>query len=328
VSPSFSLDVSFAPEEVVRALPTPTATPRRIDLGENIVERADTLNPAELDEAIALLREDGLFAAEAMNADLHRDWPAGIVCTEDSLKRTAVKFGWALASLDAVADAASEEWLLAIDGTAAPTQPHEHLFLAKECQRRQRPLHSIALRWPGRWEPAIDFTGDTTPLGQALAVHATIARIPTPHRLAIPAAYKLGILPLLAQVVGESVHLDLSPVAWLEAMRVFARCEPRLLRDILACAQMHFGVFRGRDVLSISEEDVRALPEVDDPALEAFFLDDPRGRQLLHVGRRPVLDDPALAARIATALHTHRAPYAALVTDCVRQHLAPFDAAP
>lgn len=322
--PTYTLEVPFAAPEFVRALPEGRVAQRTIDLGENIVERADDLATEELDEAIALLLEDGLLPADWMPAYLDREWPGGVTFTPDSLLRTAVKFGW---SLETSSHDPRSLTVIAVDGTERPTLPHEHIFLAVELERRDHRHAALALRLPGRWEPGIDFLGDATELERALSIHAAIAHRCGPHRLAIrDAAGKFSALPILARTCRGLLHVDLTAAGWLEAMRLFARLDPRLLRDALVCAQMHFGVFRSREILSLTEEDVRSLPEVGDAELEAFFIDDPRGRQLLHVGQQPILMDPGLRERLAEALHRHADPYRALLAECVERHLSPFDA--
>ena len=77
----------------------------------------------------------------------------------------------------------------------------------------------------------------------------------------------------------------------MEALRVVARRDASLFRELLSTAQEHFVFDKGRAVHSTSEEDIRGLPLVADTELETTFLDDPRGRQLLHVTAASVAED-------------------------------------
>ena len=67
-----------------------------------------------------------------------------------------------------------------------------------------------------------------------------------------------------------------------------ARQAPEDFRRILNLAQEHFIYDKPVDHLSTTEDDVRFLPDVPDADLERFFLDDFRGRQLLHVSARSI----------------------------------------
>ena len=73
---------------------------------------------------------------------------------------------------------------------------------------------------------------------------------------------------------------------------------------------------------------MRCLPEVADPILEATFLDDPRGRQLLHITRGSILSDGALRDRLAAALAAHGDLYTSLATACLGRHLSLLHATP
>src|SRR4029077_9014092 len=93
---------------------------------------------------------------------------------------------------------------------------------------------------------------------------------------------KFAVLPAIARECGELLHVRASGLAWMAAMRVVARVEPALFREVLHSAQEHFVFDKVGAAISTNEEDVRFLPEVSDAELERTFLEDARGRQLLH----------------------------------------------
>lgn len=304
-----------------------------LDPTENLVDRADTLSLPELEEAVALLIEDQILAADWTAAYLDRSFEIGpgltLGFTGEELLRAAVKFGWALADLERLASSDAAESAFVFDRTTTPTSALEHLFLGLELRRRGWPLAALFLHLPGPWEPAIEYDGDVAALEDALPIHAAIARYCGPYRLGFhDAAHKLAILPVLGRHCGGLLHLDLSGMSWLEAARIVAQVEPRLLREVLLLAQENFVFDRDARFLSTGEEDVRFLPEVPDDALERTFLDDPRGRQLLHITRGSVLEDSGLHKRLVTAIATHASLYSGLVTTQLSRHLRALDATP
>jgi hypothetical protein len=308
-----------------------TVAPRRItiDRGEEIVERADVLSAEELAEAIAFLVEDGILVPGWSDAYLGRvfaiEGMAPLRFTADSLHRAAVKFGWAFGGVE---KAAAEGAHLALHRTEKPATALEHLFVGLQFGRRELHPATLSLRLPGRWEPAIDFDGDAAEVERSLAGHVAVARYSGAYRLNIrDAAGKLSLLPLLGRVGGDRLHLDLSGACWLEAMRALTRVEPALFRKVLACAQERFCFDRGASCLFTGEEDVRCLPDAADSALEALFLDDPRGRQLLHVTRGSILSDGALRDRLAAALAAHGDLFTSLAAASFERHLSLLHAA-
>jgi tagaturonate epimerase len=302
-----------------------------MDRGEDIVDRAEVLSAGEIEEAISFLIEDGLLAPGWAAGFLDREFvidgmPDVLRFTVDSLHRAAVKFGWALGGCEKATAAGA---VFAFHRTEKSATALEHLFLGLELRRRSPQPAAIALRLPGSWEPAMDFEGDALEVERALAGHVAIARSCGTYRLSIrEAAGKFSLLPVLARIGGDCLHLDLTGACWLEAMRTLARVEPLLFREVLTCAQEHFPIDASGRCRFTTEEDVRSLPLCDDAALEALFLDDPRGRQLLHVTQGSILGDAALRERLTAALAGHADLYSRLAAECVERHLFPLHAAP
>jgi hypothetical protein len=294
-----------------------------LDPSAYFAPRADSFSEEELAEAQAALIEDGVFADGAWTREyLDRDFAISdaltLRFTPDSLARVAVKFGWALAYAAELGGARE----ITFAATDTSTQPHEHLFIALELRRRAVPFAALALSWPGEFEPAVEFTGDVEKFAGALATHAAIARFAGPYQLSFPhAEEKLALLPLIARECGDAFHLQLSGVAWMEALRLIARGAPELFRELLCAAQEHFIFDRVGHPLSTTEDDVRFLPSVPDAQLENTFLDDPRGRQLLHVTAGSILANPALAEPLRAIGTANAAAFRELCAAQLDRHL-------
>ena len=299
-----------------------------LDPSENIVNRAVTLSPEELAEAETLLAEDGIFTPGWMDAYLGRGF-GDLRFTPDTLQRAAVKYGWALAHTGQLATAVARScgtrpYELEVDFTAsfAPTTPGEHLFLAHELRQRGVPVAALALRLPGEWELAVDFEGDVAGCERALAEHAAIARAAGPHQLSFPrCGDKFSILPALGRQCGGLLHVKTSGTSWLESLRVVARTEPRLFRELLLFCQQQFIFDRIGQPISTGEDDVRFLPDVADGELERVFLGERQGRQLLHVTAASVLADPPWREALLATLTAHAGLHTALLAAHLGRHL-------
>jgi hypothetical protein len=244
-----------------------------IDSSAYLHDEAALLDTEELADAERALREDGIFDRP--------DWLAAYYVGDEAVLRAAVKYGWALAHLTTRATAPAVEWTVA-DGSVATTVV-EHAFLCSEIQRRALPVRWLAPCIPGQLEPGIDYAGDVEKFA---AWRAALPAASTPPLIFANAAGKFALLPFL-----QGDALKLTNLAWLEALRVIARCDAALFRELLDAAQRHFVFDKGRAVLSTSEEDIRGLPLVEDGQLEAIFLDDLRGRQLFHVTAASLVQD-------------------------------------
>lgn len=284
---------------------------------------ADTFSADELAAAQAALIEDGVFLSlEWKRAYLGREFPMpeGEVLRfdEQTLARTAVKFGWAIAYAAELAEGMSGDFEVDFSGTPQPATPLEHLFIAMGLRSRGVAFTALALRWPGRFEAAVDFEGDAAEFARAVAAHAAVARLAGNYRLSFShAEEKFAVLPAIARECGDLLHVKTSGLAWMAALRTIARAEPALFREILRAAQERFAFDKVGAAISTNEEDVRFLPEVPDAELERTFFDDPRGRQLLHVSARSQAGAPALRA----VLEKHASLHRALFAESLAKHL-------
>ena len=197
--------------------------------------------------------------------------------------------------------------------------------IAQELHRRGVAFTSLALRWPGYFEAAVDFDGDVPEFERAVAAHAAVARLAGNYRLSFShAEEKFAVLPAIGRECGELLHVKTSGLAWLAGLRAVARTGPALFREILRAAQERFAFDKVGAAISTNEEDVRFLPEVSDAEFERTFLEDPRGRQLLHVAAKSQANDPALRA----ALEKHAALHRELFAESLAKHLAALRALP
>ena len=294
-----------------------------LDPAEYVAPRTDAFSAELLAAAEAALIEDGVFTEENWAvAYLDRDF-GGHRFTPDSLARAAVKFGWAVAYAAELSAELSGDFEINFAGTFQPTTPIEHLFIALELRRRGVSPSALALRWPGRFEAAVDFEDDASEFAQAVVAHAAVARLAGNYRLSFShAEEKFSVLPAIGRECGERLHVKTSSLAWMAALRVVARVEPALFREILRSAQEHFVFDKVSAPIFTNEEDVRFLPEASDAELERTFLEDVRGRQLLHVTARSILGEPPLADPLRAALAAHSALHHELLSASVARHLA------
>jgi hypothetical protein len=265
-------------------------------------DEAVLLNADELAEAAQALLEDGIFD--------RADWLRAFYGADELMLRAAVKYGWALAHLAASAPVTPVEWSVA-EGSIATTAA-EHAFLCAEIHRRTLPVGWLALCIPGQFEPGVEYAGDVEKFA---TWRAALPAAPAPPLIFANAAGKLGLLPVL-----QADALKLTRLAWLEALRVIARCDAALFRELLTAAQEQFVFDKGRAALSTSEEDIRGLPLVGDRQLEATFLDDPRGRQLLHVTADSLVR--AFSERVTAVLAREMTQVEAVISSAVARHLA------
>ena len=196
---------------------------------------------------------------------------------------------------------------LSVDETPQPTTPAEHFIIADQCLQAEMKLISLAPRYVGDFEKGIDFKGDRTAFAHSLQQHATIARQLGPYKLSLHSGSdKLSIYEDFARITQGLFHVKTAGTSYLEALRVTARNDSRLFREIIRFSRIRFDTDRATyhvtAQLALAPDPVNIS---DDKALEVAYLDSNDGRQILHVSFGSVLNHPELGP----ALHAHLEAY-------------------
>lgn len=262
---------------------------------------------------------------------------------EEACLRAGVKYGralnHALSLADHIArtcDAAGQghEIELSVDETEQPTTLAEHYIIADRCLSRGMKLVSLAPRYIGDFEKGVDYKGDVAALERSLRDHAAIAEALGPYKLSLHSGSdKLSIYPALARASGGRFHVKTAGTSYLEALRVVARRDERLFREVVTFARSRYD--RDKATYHVSATLASAPPEgeVAHPFdLERHYLElwpevEPGrgftrpGRQILHCTFGSVLTDPALGPAVRGVVESNLDTYTEVLADHFGRHL-------
>jgi len=223
---------------------------------------------------------------------------------------------------------------LSVDETDQPTSLAEHYIIADQCLSRNMKLVSLAPRFLGDFEKGVDFKGDLAALRASLSDHAAIAHMLGPYKLSLHSGSdKLSMYGDLARATQGRFHVKTAGTSYLEALRVVARHDPDLFRQIIRFARARYDVDKATYHVSASVSGVPAPEEVADlHRLEQLYLecwDDvpggrgftAPGRQILHCTFGSVLTDAELGPSVKTLVREHQATYTAVLQEHFARHL-------
>jgi hypothetical protein len=249
---------------------------------------------------------------------------------ELSLKRAAVKYGWALVHTYEMARHVAKrmgsrpfELEISVDETPQPTSPLEHLFIALELKRHGISIVSLAPRFVGDFEKAIDYKGNLALFDESLKQHMAIAEQSGPYKISVHSGSdKLSIYPSFGRICKGRFHVKTAGTSYLEALRVVCRVDKELFRSIVQFARQRFETDRASYHISTGSDLVPEASDLQDGELEKVYLDQDHGRQILHVTFGSVLTekidhDYLFRERIRTILRQNRQ----LHEDVLRDHL-------
>jgi hypothetical protein len=241
--------------------------------------------------------------------------------TPAALAVAAVTYGRALVHVVELARAATGADVdieVSVDETVRPTTPFAHRFLAVELRRLGIPFTSLAPRFAGSWQKAVDVRGDRDEIRRSIESHVAVARDLGGYKLSVHSGSdKFSAYPLLAQLT-DTLHVKTSGTSYLEALRIAAGADAELFEAILRVARERFATDRSSYELGAGA----GIPEtVGDPAA---LLDDDAARQALHVTFGAVLAHAEIGPGLLALLDANAESYAVALERHFSRHLAAF----
>lgn len=302
------------------------------DPGAHVNSSVDAAGPAEIRLMVERLPWEKL---EDTAADLERRYVGMRVQLEDrelrldgaGILRAAAKYGKAVAHVVAMyrhlaGKGIDFEVEISVDETETPTSPVEHYYVAAELKRLGVSWVSLAPRYVGRFEKGVDYIGDPRELKEHLDAHAAIARTLGPYKLSLHSGSdKFTVYPMIAEATRGMVHLKTAGTSYLEALRVVARLDPTLFRDILAFARDRYPEDRASYHVSAQVERVPAPSKLSDEELPGL-LDRFDAREVLHVTFGSTL--ASFGDRLKAVLRDHESEYHMCLERHFYRHLRPF----
>lgn len=256
---------------------------------------------------------------------------------EEELLRAACKYGRAVAHtvklarhLDQVKGPGNYEIEMSVDETDSPTTPVEHFYVANELKCLGVKFVSLAPRFIGKFEKGVDYQGDLAEFERQFAQHAAIARHVGPYKISIHSGSdKFLIYPIAAKYTQGLVHLKTAGTSYLEAIRVIARNDAPLFREIMQFAIDRYETDKASYHVSAELSKVAAPKSVADAQLETY-LDDFHARQVLHVTFGSVLTTQKpdgsylFRDRLYADLRRFEADYEEVLVRHLGKHVRPF----
>jgi hypothetical protein len=314
-----------------------------IDPSEHVDPHADNYDAATLATKFAALAADMPWVKKYQGQTITLANGTKIEFTEAACQRAAVKYGKAIQHALSMADyirkvttaaGRDHEIELSVDETEQPTTLAEHYIIADQCLAGGMKLVSLAPRFLGDFEKGVDFKGDLAALDRSLNDHAAIARQLGPYKLSLHSGSdKLSMYTQFAKATRGQFHVKTAGTSYLEAIRVAARHDESLFRQIIDFARSRYDIDKATYHVSATLASAPPASEVSDiRTLEQYYLelwsDVPAGRgftnpgrQILHCTFGSTLNHPELGPQLKQLLKEHQATYTEVLADHFARHL-------
>jgi hypothetical protein len=213
---------------------------------------------------------------------------------------------------------------IAVDETGAVTTGAEHVFIARELQERGMSFQGFAPRFVGEFEKGVDYKGERKVLEDSVVEHAVLARAHGGYKISVHSGSdKFSIYPMIAKATNGCFHLKTAGTSWMEGVRVIARKDPALFREICDYVRGQFSKDVASYHISGDPAKVPAPSALKDSELEKVYVVDDDGRQIMHVtyGSAFTAKDDAGRWLFRDRIFALLAKEEDLYTTCLQKHL-------
>lgn len=254
----------------------------------------------------------------------------GITFTKKALMQSALIYGDAIEYTEMIYNRFIKpngiDFEMSIDETATPTSPENHFFLASELYARGIACETLAPRFCGEFQKGIDYIGDVAQFEKEYIVHDRIARH-FGYRVSVHSGSdKFSVFPIIQKISTGGVHVKTAGTNWLEALRVVAKAEPALIRQMYNYAVENLPVAQAYYHIRPSQADAPSVENMPDSQLPTL-LDTEDTRQIFHITYGLLLNEKrdgvyVFRDRFYNCLKNNRTAYADGLKVHIGKHLA------
>ncbi len=214
----------------------------------------------------------------------------------------------------------SFDFEVSVDETSLPTTPLAHILIVEELRRRKIDFQNIALRFPGKFEKAIDYIGSVEEFERILVIHQAIREKFGPYKISLHSGSdKFKIYPIFKKVLRDNFHVKTSGTSWIEAVKAIAECDFEFFLEILNLAIETFEVNVASYEISASPNFVN-LEAIKKEDVEQIFEDN-NIRQIIHISYGSILSDNDLRDKFYKVLGENEEEYSELLKKHLGKHL-------
>ncbi|MDT6981569.1 tagaturonate epimerase family protein [Levilactobacillus zymae] len=172
---------------------------------------------------------------------------------------------------------------ISMDEAIVPTTPANHYFFANELHEAGITPETIAPRFYGEFQKAIDYIGDVKRFEREFVIHEAIAEH-FGYKLSIHSGSdKLSVYEIIGRLSNKhGWHVKTAGTNWLEALRVIAHADPKLMQEIYKFSYENLDDVAAFYVFNAQTDGKAPKPETINDSNVMTLLQDDDARQVLH----------------------------------------------
>ncbi|MDM7517532.1 tagaturonate epimerase family protein [Lentilactobacillus sp. TOM.63] len=260
-----------------------------LDCTEEINNDIVTLDDTELDKRFNQLDPDQIkyFNDTYLNQTFYLGDGRSVKFTKHDVEESVLTF------YDAILFAAgiykkfvvpyNLDFEISMDETPYQTTNPNHYFFANELHRRGITPTTMAPRFYGEFQKAIDYIGDTKRFEREYVIHEAIAEH-FGYKLSIHSGSdKLSVYEIIGRISKEhGWHVKTAGTNWLEALRVIAHKDPKFMLELYKFAYENLDDVKAFYVFNAQTDGTAPKPDTMTEENVMDLLNNDDARQVLH----------------------------------------------
>lgn len=291
-----------------------------LDLSEQLID-ISSLNPSEMRnkaQEISQVSKDIIKDFSGKKLDVIE---GGYVVSEEELYKSAVAYETAMKFVEKVNDILKEklndfDLEISIDEGGKVTTLEDHLFVAEYLHRNGIDFFSIAPKFPGEFEKAVDYIGNLDEFSLELKKHYQLSRMIGGYKISLHSGSdKFSIYRIFSNITEKNFHIKTSGTSWLQAVNLIYKSDREFYRELYKIALSNLEESKKSYKVLIKKDDFKDEPELDNPE----FMVRPEIKQLFHISFGVLLD--IKGKEIKDMLYEYEEEHYKMVSDNIENHL-------
>lgn len=246
---------------------------------------------------------------------------AGYSFSEAELAKSAVVYEKSMQRVErfnsiAKSRLAAYDLEVSIDEGSRDTTPEDHLFVVEYLHRAGVDFTSLAPKFPGEFQKAIDFIGDCEILEKSFKIHSELARKLQGYRLSLHSGSdKFSVYKMFSNATNGNYHIKTSGTSWLQAINLIVHKNPELFEELYAISLKVLPESKKAYHVYITPQHFPVHPMED---FSVFFAK-PDAQQLFHISYGALLN--ARRDEIVETLKANELDHYNFVSKHIDRHL-------
>lgn len=212
---------------------------------------------------------------------------------------------------------------ISIDETDVPTTPENHYFIANELKKRGIKITTLAPRFVGEFQKAIDYIGDLSEFETGYIKHEHIAEHFGYYLSIHSGSDKFGVFPIIGRISKRGFHVKTAGTNWLEALKVIEKVDPKFFKELYEFSLTILE--KAKKYYHINADEAVGRKLLENKSLEALLMEDD-SRQILHVTYGLILNNIKdnrykYKEQLKQILEEHLSLYTELLKNHIGKHI-------